>query len=187
LYIAVAERTAWCQYTLRYIWYLANSSDSSADSPFSRSPTAGRPVAGSSTTTSALSSRSTSISPYGHAAHERVALQVLDLVEVERPRDEPAQRAVAGAAHERVDALGRVGRHPRAQHLGHGALGEQRTRDPLVVRHADLLERVRERIVPHVVQQRRRAHHPALVGAHPVERAALAEHGERGAGQVVGA
>jgi hypothetical protein len=56
-----------------------------------------------------------------------------------------------------------------------------------VVRHADLLEGVRERVVPHVVQQRGGAHHGALVGRDARERALLAQHGERGAGQVVGA
>ena len=59
------------------------------------------------------------------------------------------------------------------------AAGDQRARDLLVVQRADLLERVRERIVPHVVQQRGAAHERALVGAEARQLAALAEQGER--------
>ena len=51
----------------------------------------------------------------------------------------------------------------RAQHLGDFALGDQRARDLLVVHRADLLERVRERVVADVVEQRGDADERALV------------------------
>jgi hypothetical protein len=58
-------------------------------------------------------------------------------------------------------------------------------RDALVVRHPDLLQGVRERVVPDVVQQRRGPHHRALVGAGRAERPPLGERRQRGAGEVV--
>ena len=117
MYIAVALRTAWCQYTLRYIWYFAKSSDSSADSPFSHDARPrGAPVV------RIVDERERVDQPVDvdlavlHAAHERVALEILDLVEVERAGDQPLQRAVALAADERDDALGRVVAELVAQH-----------------------------------------------------------------------
>ena len=62
LNMQVADRTAWCQYTFRYIWYFANSSDSSALTPFSCTPTSRRPSP-ISTRVSVASSRSTSTVP----------------------------------------------------------------------------------------------------------------------------
>jgi hypothetical protein len=54
-----------------------------------------------------------------------------------------------------------------------------------VVRHADLLERVRERVVPDVVSSAAGAHHRALVGRDAGRAPALGEHREGGAGEVV--
>ena len=90
-----------------------------------------------------------------HAAHERVALEVLDLVEVERAGDQSLQRALALAADERrARAPARSRRGASRSTVRDLAVGDQRARHLLVVQRADLLERVRERIVSHVVQQR---------------------------------
>ena len=59
----VPARTAWCQYTLRNIWYLANSRDSSAVTAFSSTPTSNAPLSGSWRMTRPCRRRSTSTSP----------------------------------------------------------------------------------------------------------------------------
>ncbi len=64
------------------------------------------------------------------------------------------QRALAAPADERVDALRCLVPQLAPQHLGDLALADQRTGDVLVMHRADLLERVRERIVSDVVEQR---------------------------------
>ena len=120
-----------------------------------------------------------------HAAHERVALEVLDLVEIERAGDEPLQRTAAAAADERHDAVGRVVAELGAEHLGHLAGRDEGTRDLLVVQRADLLERVRERVVPDVVQQRGAAHDETCIGLELLGVATLLEQAQRAAREMV--
>ena len=108
LYIAVALRTAWCQYTFRYIWYFANRSDSSADSPFSSTPMTRRPCRRLVDEHERIQQPVDVDLAVRHAAHQRVALEVFDLVEIERSRHEALQRRVARTANEREHSLRRA-------------------------------------------------------------------------------
>ena len=109
-----------------------------------------------------------------NSAHQRVALEVLDLVQVERAGDEPLQRRVRGAANQRQHALRRV-RGQLGECLSHFTGGDQRARHLFVVRCPDLLERVGERIVPDVVQQRGGTHDRRLLRIDTGERSPLIE------------
>ena len=64
---------------------------------------------------------------------------------------------------------------------------DERRGDLLVMQRADLLERVRERIVADVVQQRGDLRDDALLDRDPAQLAALIEERERGAREVIGA
>ena len=121
----------------------------------------------------------------GHAAHHRVALEVVGLVEIDRPGDQPLQRRVAAPAHEREDALRRVDRELLAEYLAQGAIRDQRLGDGLVMRDTDLLERMRERIVPDVVQQRRGHDQPAVDLGDAAEFTGVVEHADGEAREMV--
>ena len=104
--------------------------------------------------------------PVGHPAEERVAAQVVDLVEVQRAGDQSLQRVSRGAADEGRDARGGVGavplEDPPDRHRRHEARG-----DLLVMARdrfrPEFLDRVRKRIVPDVVKKRSEAHDRQLV------------------------
>jgi hypothetical protein len=113
----------------------------------------------------------------GDAAHERVALEVLDLVEVEGSGDEALERVGALASYQGQDIACGTRAKRLGQDLGDGALEDQRTGDVLVVRRTDLLQGMGERIVADVVEEHGRAN----------EGRVLLEEGERAAGEVIGA
>src|SRR6185503_4068764 len=83
--------------------------------------------------------------------------------------------------------LWRVGGELAPQRSGDGAFGDQRPRDLLVVHGADFLERVGERIVSDVVEQRRRPEYAAVARVDVGKVAALLEEPKRAPGEVIGA
>jgi len=102
--------------------------------------------------------------PVGDAAHHGVALEVIGLVEIDRPGDQPLEGRLARPAHQREDPLGGIGGEVLAEDRPHGPLAEERGRDLLMVRDPDLLQRMGEGVMPDVVQQRRRLDQPAIEG-----------------------
>ena len=92
-----------------------------------------------------------------NAAHERIALEILDLVEIERAGDQTLKRARARAANQLEHALRRISAYLTLENLRNDAGRYQRQRNVLVMQLADLFERVRKRVVPDIVQQRRSA------------------------------
>ena len=120
-----------------------------------------------------------------HAAHERVALEILDLVEIERARDETLHWTLASTPDEVHDAGRCVVPKFVAQNPGDFSLHDEWPRNFLVMQRADLLEGVGEGIVPHVVQQRRVAHDAALGGRKLTRELALGEQGEGTAREVI--
>ena len=97
-----------------------------------------------------------------HTAHHRIALQVVDLVDVDGSRDEPLKRSGIRAMHECEHTCWRVGTERRREGIGDGARGDAWRSGALVIERANLLERVAEGIVTHVVEQHRHARQLAL-------------------------
>src|SRR5207253_596580 len=87
-----------------------------------------------------------------HTAHPGVARQIVELVHVERSRDEAGERLPRAALNQREQAV--AGSTEIDQSLREGAVGEVRARQGLVMRQAGFLERMGKRVVPDVVQQR---------------------------------
>ena len=118
-------------------------------------------------------------------AHVCVPLEILDLVQIQRAGDQSLQRARAPAADQVENTGRRVSAQLRREKCPDLTARHERAREILVVRHPDLFERMGERVMPHIVEQRRGAHDRACIG---VERRALAlfEQGQGAAGEMVG-
>ena len=71
-----------------------------------------------------------------------------------------------------------------AEAVANRALGDERPCDLFVIGDTDLLEGMRERIVPHVVQQGGGTHHLLLPGCHALKGPAFIEQAERHAGEM---
>ena len=118
-----------------------------------------------------------------NAAHQRIAAEILDLVEVERSGDQPLERVVTLAADQLHDARRRVATERLAQDLADVAVADEGSRHLFVIQRADLLERVRERVVPDIVQQRRDANVRASAFTDVAQVTALLEQRQRTARQ----
>src|SRR5690606_14075675 len=121
-------------------------------------------------------------------AETRIALEVLDLVEIQAPADQPLQRTLRRAADQPFDTLRRIVRD-ETERRGDVGIAEKPAGERLVVTRnaavAQLLERVRERIVADVVEQRGEPYELAVGGIEPVQRTARCEEIECAPGQVV--
>ncbi len=115
----------------------------------------------------------------------RVAAQVVDLVEIERPRDQPLERARALAGDQRAE----LARKAAATDLLDAGAQLPDTQfchaEGLVRGEAGFLERVRERIMADVVQKRGESHGEAIVLGDPVQLAALLERRQGAARQMI--
>ena len=120
-----------------------------------------------------------------NAAHERIALEVLDLVEVERSRNEALQRRLARSADEREHSLRGAGTEHRGQHLRHRPGEYERRCHFLVMKRADLLERVREGVMADVVQESGSLRDRALLERDTRQLTALVEKRDGESGQVI--
>ncbi len=98
--------------------------------------------------------------PVGDAAEEAVASQIVDLVQIQRAGHEPLQRVCRRPANHFRDVLA-GGRPVHGQGSTDGLGVQEPRRDVLVVSgdrlRSQLLHRMRERVVPDVVEQRRQA------------------------------
>src|SRR5690625_3395938 len=95
--------------------------------------------------------------PIGHPTETGIPLQVLDLVEIEATTDEPLQGTRGVAPDQRLDPCGGIGCDPGEGRL-HLVVFQETTYYRLMVARyqslLQLLDRMREGIVPHIVQER---------------------------------
>ena len=77
-----------------------------------------------------------------HSAHRGITLQIFDLVEIERTRDQALQRFVAATGDQCEDFFGGRFAQGATQHAGNRSGRDQRIRHLLVMGNADLLERM---------------------------------------------
>ena len=119
-----------------------------------------------------------------HTAHVGVALEILDLVEVERSRDKALQGMCTPTSNEVEHSRRRVRAQRVGQERANDPAGDQRLRQLFVVRRTDLLQSVRKWIVSDVMKQRGRPH-DGIVASAERPAFALGEQGQRTAGQMV--
>ena len=104
--------------------------------------------------------------PVRHAAEEGVAPEVVDLVEVQRSRDQPLQRVARLPPDEGADARRGIRAMP-LEDAPDGVRRHEARRDLLVVSgdgsRTEFLQRVREGVVPDVVEERAEANHRQFV------------------------
>ena len=101
------------------------------------------------------------------------------------PEISPCSGLSLAPTNERDDTLRRVLAELAPQNGRNLALADERPSDLLVVQGADLFQRVRERIVPDVVQQRRHANQHALVATERRVVLVLLEQRQRATGEVI--
>jgi hypothetical protein len=132
--------------------------------------------------------RSTSTTP--HPAEHRVAIQILDLVEIEAPRDEALQRRPVDSADEPFDARRGV-RRDLVQDRRQRGLAQEPTGQRFVVVgevfRTQLLERVRVRVVPDVVQERGVGNEFPVDRIHGVQLSPFGKEPQRESRQVIDA
>ena len=120
-----------------------------------------------------------------HAAHPRVARQVVELVNVERSRHETRERALALPPDEGQERL-RLRPEPCERFRQRSSL-QVACREILVVEQAGLFEGMRERVVPDVVEQGRQLEAAQLGRRRGRAPRRLLELRQRPARQMVGA
>ncbi len=123
----------------------------------------------------------------GDATLPRVPREVIDLVEIERAGNEPAQRRDVITLDDPRDLRDEAVAADATQEHAEFPFAEAPHAERFVGREAGLLERMREGIVSDVVEQRRQADREPLLLGDSREVAALFERGERAARQVIGA
>jgi hypothetical protein len=123
-----------------------------------------------------------------HAAEARVALEVLDLVEIQAAADQALQRTVRDAADQGVDTLGCAGRdcqQDSAEVLLLQEAADQCFVMPWNAIGVQLLEGMGEGVMPDVVEQRGERYQPGVERVDEPKVATPVQHIQGAAGQVV--
>ena len=112
------------------------------------------------------------VPPVGHARVQAVAVEIVHLVDVDRPGEhagEDSRGLVAGFFAQQGDHVAGIDAPIVPQHVADLALQEKAVGEQLVARHAgqaDVFDRMAERPVAQVVQQRRGTENFGILGTH---------------------